>query len=366
MNNEKLNTLISKLEENENSNYNERQTIDYFVRPFFESLGYDFSNPNHVSGEVIDTKHSRPDYLLIPKNNTEKKIVIEAERKGQDIMANSGPEAQVTGYFNQQRDYGLAILTNGRYYKFFTDMQEAGYADEKPFKTIDLLDLKDSDKKLIELLKRDNFSKEKIREFATENTVQKKISQYISKQLIQPDDQFLKYIINQTIEDKVIKKEILKNKPFLINSIETGVKQVVSKLSDENSNFSNYSLNITNNYPVNEDKPITNNSLNQSKKTSRILVKSTGEVFEGKNPTNVYFGYLSSRIKKRSSELQEFISNNDIYPYFGYKKHANPNTSSKPVDGTNFWLNTNYKTDDKKKYLNKIADKLGETVEIDF
>jgi len=77
----KIQALVEKynnLSEKERLSYNEQQTKDYFIRPFFEALGWNFENPAEVHPEETISKQ-RADYGFringIPKFFLEAKAI---------------------------------------------------------------------------------------------------------------------------------------------------------------------------------------------------------------------------------------------------------------------------------------------------
>ena len=66
-------------------------------------------------------------------NEIIKKIIIETLEKH---------DSQLFRYFGTSKAK-FAILTNGQIYNFYTDLEEPNKMDEKPFLTIDILDVKE-------------------------------------------------------------------------------------------------------------------------------------------------------------------------------------------------------------------------------
>ncbi len=120
------------------------------VLPFLQALGYDVFDPTEVvpefTADTIGKKGEKVDYAIV--RDGEVSILIEC--KGLSTQLNEKHLAQLYRYFSVT-NARFAVLTNGREYRFFTDLEESHRLDKRPFFIFDLLDYSPST--LSELIK---------------------------------------------------------------------------------------------------------------------------------------------------------------------------------------------------------------------
>lgn len=138
---DKLNALSQKLPSIQTTIQTEEATKNALVMPFIQGiLGYDVFDPHEVVPEFtcdIGTKKGEKiDYAIL--KNGEVQMLIECKKLGEPLNVNHA--SQLFRYFHVTTAR-ISILTNGRYYKFFTDLDAPNKMDEKPFLELDLLDL---------------------------------------------------------------------------------------------------------------------------------------------------------------------------------------------------------------------------------
>ena len=73
-----VNKIRLKIPDFKNKNINEAQTKEWLIKPFFELLGWDFSNPDEVIPEDDDSTGKRPDYCFYI--NKKPKLLLEAKQ----------------------------------------------------------------------------------------------------------------------------------------------------------------------------------------------------------------------------------------------------------------------------------------------
>lgn len=138
---EKLNGLAAKLRQQSATIQTEEATKNAFVMPFIHGvLGYDVFDPSEVTPEFIcdvgTKKGEKIDYAIL--NNGEVQILIECKKIGEPL--NIKHASQLFRYFHST-NARISILTNGREFRFYTDLDAPNKMDEKPFLELDLLDI---------------------------------------------------------------------------------------------------------------------------------------------------------------------------------------------------------------------------------
>jgi hypothetical protein len=121
---------------------NEAQTKKFLIDPFFNLLNYAHEDliPEYEAdfGERVSNK---VDYAI--KLNKKDIIIIECKKLSGKL---SDKEAgQLSGYFQNAKNSRIAILTNGKEYRFYSDVALANTMDSKPFFVFDVENYSDSD-----------------------------------------------------------------------------------------------------------------------------------------------------------------------------------------------------------------------------
>lgn len=203
---EKLNSLSTKIRQQGGAIQTEEATKTAFVMPFIHSvLGYDVFDPTEVIPEYVcdvgTKKGEKIDYAILKGGDIQ--ILIECKKIGESLSLNHA--SQLFRYFHVT-NARIAILTNGRIYKFFTDLDAPNKMDEKPFLELDLLDI---DEHVVpELLKltKTAFDVESIVNAAGELKYVSQIKKLLTGLLISPDDDFIKFVASRVYEGAVTQK----------------------------------------------------------------------------------------------------------------------------------------------------------------
>lgn len=138
---DQLQTLAKRAKESADNLQNEEATKMALIAPFIQALGYDIFNPAEVmpeySADFPEIKQGeRVDYAIL--ENGKPKILIEAKPYKTNLRETE--KGQLSRYFHVT-EARVGILTNGRIYQFYTDLDNANVMDPTPFAEIDLLDL---------------------------------------------------------------------------------------------------------------------------------------------------------------------------------------------------------------------------------
>jgi hypothetical protein len=109
---------------------NEAQTKKFLIDPFFMLLNYRHEDlvPEYEAdfGERVSNK---VDYAI--KLNKKDVIIIECKKLQSKLTDKEA--GQLSGYFQNAKNSRIAILTNGKEYRFYSDVALANTMDSKPF-----------------------------------------------------------------------------------------------------------------------------------------------------------------------------------------------------------------------------------------
>ena len=210
----KIKEIAANIEKLGASITTEEATKNAFIMPFIRALGYDVFNPLEVMPEYtqdIGTKQGeRIDYAIF--QNNEPVLLVECKKIGAELNAKN--ESQLLRYFNVSKAK-FAILTNGREYKFFTDLEEKNMMDTAPFLSFDISKIKDT--QLMELVKfhKKNFDLENIFNTANNLKYTNQLDKIVATELENPSREFTAFFFKKISDQVATEKRIDQITPLL-------------------------------------------------------------------------------------------------------------------------------------------------------
>ena len=190
---EELQNLSDTIQEYRDQNLNEADTETFCFEPFIELLGFR-RNPGDMQKQYPADMRGGPkpktvDYAI--KKDGAPIMIVECKPLGDDLDAHTG---QLSDYFSAVRETRFGILTDGRLYRFYTDLDSLNLMDSDPFLEIDLLNIQPS---LIAELKRFTkscFDLDKALAAARNLKYSKAIHHFLTGQLESPTGDFVSYV----------------------------------------------------------------------------------------------------------------------------------------------------------------------------
>ncbi|MBH3312157.1 type I restriction enzyme HsdR N-terminal domain-containing protein [Pseudomonas mosselii] len=203
---ERLNAMAAKVNQLASSIQTEEATKTAFIMPFIHSvLGYDVFDPSEVVPEYVcdigTKKGEKIDYAIL--KDGEIQMLIETKKIGEPLNINHA--SQLFRYFHVTTAR-ISILTNGRHYRFFTDLDAPNKMDEKPFLEIDLLDIDEHVIPELQKLTKSAFDVDSIINAAGELKYVGQIKRVIASQFSQPDDDFIKFFASRVYDGVITQK----------------------------------------------------------------------------------------------------------------------------------------------------------------
>ena len=240
---ERLESLSKKILQVQDSLETEEATKNALIMPFLQRiLGYDVFDPSEVVPEITaDTgikKGEKVDYALLKEGKVQ--IIMECKKCGSSLStANS---SQLFRYFSVT-ETRIAILTNGIIYEFYTDLDAPNKMDEKPFLTLDMLDLDENTVPEIKKLTKEVFDVDSIIGAAGELKYLSAIKKEISNQFQSPDKELIKFFTSkvydgvQTAKVKIQFADITTKalKQFINDSINNRLKSAITPTGEVSS-----------------------------------------------------------------------------------------------------------------------------------
>jgi hypothetical protein len=172
------------------------------VLPFLRALGYDVFDPFEVipefTADAVGKKGEKVDYAI--KIDGEIRILIECkpiattlEKKHLD---------QLFRYFTVT-NAKFAILTNGRTFNFYTDLEEPNKLDTRPFLIFDLADVSFGTLAELKKFEKASFDVSAILATAERLKYTSGVKQEISKLVEEPTEEFVRMVCRAVYEGKM-------------------------------------------------------------------------------------------------------------------------------------------------------------------
>jgi len=197
----------------------EEATKTACVMPFLKALGYDVFDLNQVvpefTADVGVKKGEKVDYAL--KINGDIAVLIEAKAISTDLS--DVQFNQLYRYFNVT-NARIAVLTNGREYRFFTDIDEPNKMDKRPFFVFDLEAFDDADVRELAKFHHDRFDIDNILSTAATLKYTHAAASYLRAQLDEPDDDFVKLVGRQIYDGNMTKPVVEQLRPTVRSAFE--------------------------------------------------------------------------------------------------------------------------------------------------
>lgn len=170
----------------------EEATKNAIVMPFISQvLGYDVFNPAEVVPEFIADvglkKGEKIDYAIMRDGRVN--ILVEVKKVGAELSLDHA--SQLVRYFHVS-EARIGVLTNGRTWHFFTDLDRPNVMDERPFLVLDLLDIDPISLPHLRKMSKASFDLDSVIASAEELKYVSAIKREIAKELTEPGEDFVR------------------------------------------------------------------------------------------------------------------------------------------------------------------------------
>lgn len=201
----------------------EEATKTSVVMPFIQTLGFDAFSLDEVVPEFIADvgikKGEKIDFAL----KIEGKTAILLEVKPISMELGSAQYSQLFRYFSTV-EARLAILTNGREIWFFSDIDERNKMDKKPFFIFDLQNYDERQVAELSRFQKADFDIDKILEAASNLRFVKAAASEITRQLAEPDDDFVRFFGRHIYEGSMTKAVVETLRPAIRAALDEVVR----------------------------------------------------------------------------------------------------------------------------------------------
>ncbi|WP_292901691.1 type I restriction enzyme HsdR N-terminal domain-containing protein [Nonlabens sp.] len=121
---------------------NEAQTKKFLIDPFFMLLNFGHEDLiPEFEADFGDRVSNKVDYAI--KLNRKEFIIIECKKLTSKLTDKEA--GQLSGYFQNAKNSKIAILTNGKEYRFYSDVALTNTMDSKPFFVFDIEEYSNDD-----------------------------------------------------------------------------------------------------------------------------------------------------------------------------------------------------------------------------
>ena len=195
-----LEDIAAKLADYGDNLTTEEATKNAIIMPFISQvLGYDVFNPKEVMPEFTadlgTKKGEKIDYAIL--HDGEVQMLIECKKNGDDLKLKN--VSQLFRYFHAS-NARIGVLTNGRTWEFFTDLDQPNKMDERPFLVLDLLNIDPYTLPELKKLTKDAFDLESVLTAAEELKYVSSIKRALTALLDDPSDDLTRLLVSQVYE----------------------------------------------------------------------------------------------------------------------------------------------------------------------
>lgn len=172
----------------------EETTKQALILPLLDILGFSAFDPNKVRAEYQADfpgakSGERVDYALFC--NGVPVMFIEAKSYSENL-SNHCP--RLSRYFNATPEVAICAITNGREWRFFTDLSNKNIMDSEPFLTVDITMLNENDVAQLYQFRHDKFQPDALRSLAEESIYLTAFTESITESLKEVDLDFVRYV----------------------------------------------------------------------------------------------------------------------------------------------------------------------------
>ncbi|GHF73488.1 type I restriction endonuclease [Seohaeicola zhoushanensis] len=197
-----IQSLAKRVEEYSETIQTEEAVKTSVVLPFLQALGYDVFNPAEVvpefTADAVGKKGEKVDYAILRQG--EVSILIEC--KGLNAVLTEKHLAQLFRYFTVT-SARFAVLTNGREYRFYSDLEESNKLDRKPFFVFDLLDYANSSLGELSKFSKADFNVENILEQAERLKYVAAVKSVLNSWMESPPEALVKLVAPEVYEGRL-------------------------------------------------------------------------------------------------------------------------------------------------------------------
>jgi hypothetical protein len=225
---EKIKALAVRVERQKDAILTEEACKNAFVMPFLNALGYDVFNPEIVVPEFTADfgvkKGEKVDYAI--KLNGVITMLVECKPCGSDLAEQH--TSQLYRYFSVT-DARFSILTNGRHYWFYSDLDQRNRMDQRPFFRFDILDYRPPHIGELSKFTHDQFDLDRILTTASTLKYSSAIQQEFVRELEEPSGEMIKLFVSRVYDGHFTKRVRDEFRDVVASAFKESIRETVNK-----------------------------------------------------------------------------------------------------------------------------------------
>lgn len=204
----------------------EEATKTAIIMPFFAMLGYDVFNPQEFvpefTADVGIKKGEKVDYAIM--KDDQPVILVECKSITENLDRH---DSQLFRYFGTSTAK-FAILTNGQFYKFYTDLDNPNKMDEDPFLTVNILDIRENQVPELKKFCKAVFDVDSIFSTASELKYVHEFKSVFTQQLSEPSDDFIRFFLQGCYSGPKTQNVLEKFRPVLRKALNDYISETMN------------------------------------------------------------------------------------------------------------------------------------------
>jgi hypothetical protein len=205
----------------------EETTKQALILPVLDIIGFSPYDPTKVKAEygadVPGVKSTeRVDYALFCGGVP---VMFVEAKSYRENLTNHAP--QLARYFNATPEVTIAAITNGKEWRFFTDLNDKNVMDKEPFLTVDFFNLLPSDPEQFSRFRHDQFKPEALRTLAEESVFLSSFKEAVRQSVLGCDVDFVRYIVAKSTIQRTLTAKFIE---FVTPIVKQAVAQSMSDM----------------------------------------------------------------------------------------------------------------------------------------
>lgn len=196
--------------------------------PFLQAMGYDVFDHNEVAQEYTaewgTKKGEKVDIAIL--RDAHPVILIECKPLGEPL--DIGKCSQLFRYFTTQ-PARIGILTDGRRYLFFSDLEKQNVMDDKPFMEMDLLSFNERILPELQKLTKESWDLDSALSSAETLKYTRAIKILVTQDVSEPSDALVKHYASQCYNGKIMSRVLEAFRPIVKRAYAEYVSDQITK-----------------------------------------------------------------------------------------------------------------------------------------
>ena len=224
--------LAENLAKYKDEDFNEETTKHSLIVPFVQMLGYNTCNPSEVRFEYTAAfgvkKGDRVDVAIL--HDDAPILIIECKPLQADLDMEK--RSQLSAYFAASVGTRIGLLTNGRKFQFFSDLDKPNLMDNTPFLSFDLLNFDQRFLPALQKISKATWDLDSVIASAVRLKRLAAIKALIWKDATEPTDDVVKHYANACYKGMKVQSVIDEFRPLVVQAFKDYILDRLKPLID--------------------------------------------------------------------------------------------------------------------------------------